>query len=167
MKNLQVYRYVDAVDRYGSIRKAAEQLAITPSALNRRVLALEDELGVPIFERLGRGVRLSAAGELVVHVFRRQLARRAANQKFPTFPACDAAMSPLHVAKRCCRMYFRNRSKRTKRNFRMSPSRCWSKMAMRPNNPSLITPQTSRLFLSRFGIQSFKLCCPSANRYMP
>ena len=74
MKNLQVYRYVDAVDRYGSIRKAAEQLAITPSALNRRVLALEDELGVPIFERLGRGVRLSAAGELVVHVFRRQLA---------------------------------------------------------------------------------------------
>ena len=74
MRNLQVYRYVDAVVRHGSIRKAAEGLAITPSALNRRILALEDELGVPIFERLGRGVRLSTAGELIVDVFRRQLA---------------------------------------------------------------------------------------------
>lgn len=74
MKNLQVYRYVDAVVRHGSIRKAAEVLAITPSALNRRILALEYELGVPIFERMGRGVRLSTAGELLVDVFRRQLA---------------------------------------------------------------------------------------------
>lgn len=74
VNNLQIYRYVDAVVRYGSIRKAAEQLAITPSALNRRILALEDELGVPLFERLGRGMRLSAAGELMVHMFRRQLA---------------------------------------------------------------------------------------------
>lgn len=74
MRNLTIYRYIDAVARAGSIRKAADQLAITPSALNRRILALEQELDVPIFERLGRGVRLSTAGELLIHMFRRQLA---------------------------------------------------------------------------------------------
>jgi DNA-binding transcriptional LysR family regulator len=74
MRNLLICRYVDTIARTGSIRQAAEQLAITPSALNRRILALEDELGVQLFERLGRGVRLSTAGEIVVDVFRKQLA---------------------------------------------------------------------------------------------
>ncbi|MCV6597913.1 MAG: LysR family transcriptional regulator [Mangrovicoccus sp.] len=74
MRNLQLFRYVDAVARTGSIRRAAEELAITPSALNRRILALEEEMGVELFERLGRGVRLSTAGELSIHSFRRQLA---------------------------------------------------------------------------------------------
>ncbi|ESR24877.1 LysR family transcriptional regulator [Lutibaculum baratangense] len=74
MRNLRVYRYVDAVARLGSIRKAAEHLAVTPSALNRRILALEEELGVQLFERRSRGVRLNTAGELVIHLFRRQLA---------------------------------------------------------------------------------------------
>ena len=46
MKNLQINRYVDAIARTGSIRKASEQLSITPSALNRRILALEEELDI-------------------------------------------------------------------------------------------------------------------------
>jgi DNA-binding transcriptional LysR family regulator len=74
MRNLLVYRYVDTVARTGSFRKAADLLAVTPSALNRRILSLEDELGTPVFERLSRGVRLSSAGELLIHMFRRQLA---------------------------------------------------------------------------------------------
>jgi len=74
MRNLQVYRYLDTTARLGSIRKAAEHLAITPSALNRRILALEEELGVQVLERLGRGVRLSTAGELLIGVFRKHLA---------------------------------------------------------------------------------------------
>lgn len=73
MKHLQSFRYVDAVARTGSIRGAAETLAITPSALNRRVLALEDELGVPIFERLSHGVRLSTAGEILIEHIRGQI----------------------------------------------------------------------------------------------
>lgn len=73
MKHLQSFRYVDAIARTGSIRGAAETLAITPSALNRRVLALEDELGVPIFERLAHGVRLSTAGEILIEHIRSQL----------------------------------------------------------------------------------------------
>jgi DNA-binding transcriptional LysR family regulator len=66
-------RYVDAVVRAGSIRKAAEALAITSTALNRRILAMEQDLGVPIFERLPRGVRLSTAGEILIQHVRSQL----------------------------------------------------------------------------------------------
>src|ERR1700742_413309 len=60
----RLFRYVDAVGRYGSIRKAAEALHVVSSALNRRILDLEAELGSPLFERLPRGVRPTAAGEL-------------------------------------------------------------------------------------------------------
>ena len=74
MRFLQPLVYVDAIARAGSIRRAAETLAITSTALNRRVLALEEELGAPLFERLPGGVRLSAAGELFVHHARRELA---------------------------------------------------------------------------------------------
>jgi DNA-binding transcriptional LysR family regulator len=60
----RVLSYVDAVARHGSIRKAAEALNVASSALNRQVLDLEADLGVALFERLPRGVRLTAAGEV-------------------------------------------------------------------------------------------------------
>ncbi|MEM8553728.1 MAG: LysR family transcriptional regulator [Pseudomonadota bacterium] len=72
MRHLEPLAYIDAIARAGSIRQAAESLAITSTALNRRVLALEEELGVPIFERLPRGVRLTTAGELLVGHIRTQ-----------------------------------------------------------------------------------------------
>jgi DNA-binding transcriptional LysR family regulator len=56
--------YVDAVARHGSIRKAADALNVASSALNRQILDLEWDLGSALFERLPRGVRLTAAGEV-------------------------------------------------------------------------------------------------------
>jgi DNA-binding transcriptional LysR family regulator len=73
MRHLQTLQFIDSVARAGSIRKAAETMAITSTALNRRILAVEEELGVPIFERLPRGVRLSTAGELLIHHIRSQV----------------------------------------------------------------------------------------------
>jgi DNA-binding transcriptional LysR family regulator len=73
MRHLAQLKYLDAVARAGSIRKAADTLAITSTALNRRILALEEDMGVPIFERLPRGVRLTTAGELLIHHVRTQL----------------------------------------------------------------------------------------------
>jgi DNA-binding transcriptional LysR family regulator len=58
MRHLTHLIYIEIIARAGSIRKAAETLSITSTALNRRVLALEEELGEPVFERLPRGVRL-------------------------------------------------------------------------------------------------------------
>ena len=73
MRHLLPLRYIDAIAKAGSIRKAAQQLAITSTALNRRILSMEEELGVPIFERMPRGVRLSTAGEILIHHIRNQL----------------------------------------------------------------------------------------------
>lgn len=69
----RIFTYVDAVARHGSIRKAAEALHVVSSALNRRILDLEEELGSPLFERLPRGVRPTAAGELFLAYVRRSL----------------------------------------------------------------------------------------------
>lgn len=74
MRHLRILNYVDEVARAGSIRRAADRLHITASALNRRIQDLEAELGTQIFERLPRGVRLNAAGELLIRHIRSQLA---------------------------------------------------------------------------------------------
>lgn len=42
MRHLRLLNYIDEVARVGSIRKAAERLNITASALNRRVQDVED-----------------------------------------------------------------------------------------------------------------------------
>jgi DNA-binding transcriptional LysR family regulator len=72
MKHLRILRYVDEVARTGSIRKAADHLNVTASAVNRRIMDLEEELGAALFERRPRGVRLTAAGEVFVHYLREQ-----------------------------------------------------------------------------------------------
>jgi len=74
MRHLRFLRYVDQVARSGSIRKAAETMNVTASALNRRIMDLEEELGTPLFERQPRGMRLTAAGEVFARHIRDQLA---------------------------------------------------------------------------------------------
>ena len=75
MNHLRFLNYVDEVARVGSIRQAADRLHIAPSAVNRRILDLEEELGTPLFERLPRGVRLTTAGELFVAYIRSRAAQ--------------------------------------------------------------------------------------------
>jgi DNA-binding transcriptional LysR family regulator len=72
MKHLETLRLIQDVARTGSIRKA-EDMNITSSALNRRIQRFEEEFGSKIFERLPRGVRLNAAGELLIQHYRAQL----------------------------------------------------------------------------------------------
>ncbi|PKO37387.1 MAG: LysR family transcriptional regulator [Betaproteobacteria bacterium HGW-Betaproteobacteria-6] len=53
--------------RHLSYARAAEELHLTPPAVSMQLKQLEDNVGLPLFERLGRGVALTAAGELLVH----------------------------------------------------------------------------------------------------
>lgn len=53
--------------RLGSIRSAARVLNMTPSSVSRSIRALEDDLHAALFERGGQRLRLSAAGELLLH----------------------------------------------------------------------------------------------------
>lgn len=59
---LQVLRIAEC----GSINKAAEILNVSQSALTRSLGRLEAELGVSLFERSGKGVRLTAFGESIL-----------------------------------------------------------------------------------------------------
>ncbi|SFL00468.1 LysR family transcriptional regulator [Methylorubrum salsuginis] len=70
MKHLRSLTAIAEVARCGSVRRAAERLALTPSALTRQIQDIEYELGTPIFERLAQGMRLNAAGELLVRHIR-------------------------------------------------------------------------------------------------
>jgi DNA-binding transcriptional LysR family regulator len=61
-----ILKYLEEVARHGSIRKAAEALNIASSAVNRQVLRVEAEIGAPLFDRRRNGVRLTAAGEILL-----------------------------------------------------------------------------------------------------
>ena len=61
-----VLRYFEAVAEEGSIRRASERLHISPSAVDRQILKLEDYFGTPLFERHPNGMRLTDAGQLVL-----------------------------------------------------------------------------------------------------
>ncbi|MDH6267352.1 DNA-binding transcriptional LysR family regulator [Rhizobium sp. SG_E_25_P2] len=62
---------LDAVARAGSFRRAAENLNMSASAINRQILNLEEDVGLPLLERLPRGVRPTAAGERLLADIRR------------------------------------------------------------------------------------------------
>lgn len=64
-------RYFLAVAEAGSIRSASRELNVAASAINRQVLWLEDALGLQLFDRVGRRLRLSQAGELLLAHIRR------------------------------------------------------------------------------------------------
>lgn len=53
---------IRAIARHGGFRAASDATGVAQSAISRRVRHLEDRLKVVIFERDGRGVRLTAAG---------------------------------------------------------------------------------------------------------
>ncbi len=55
--------YFVRIAELGSITRAASHLRIAQPALTRQVQRLEDELGVALFTRVNRGVRLTEAGE--------------------------------------------------------------------------------------------------------
>ena len=72
--NLQQLRYVLAVSETRSFTRAAESLFVVQSALSQQVRKLEDELGVPIFNRTTRSVSLTPAGEALLPLLRQVIA---------------------------------------------------------------------------------------------
>jgi DNA-binding transcriptional LysR family regulator len=57
-----------------SFDRAAEVLHYAQSTVSAQIKALEDELGVPLFDRLGRQIVLTDAGEKLLKYSRRLLA---------------------------------------------------------------------------------------------
>jgi DNA-binding transcriptional LysR family regulator len=63
--NFTRLRYLDKVVRLGSIRRAAESLHVAASAISRQLASFEQELDTMLFEKSGRGLKLTPAGEVV------------------------------------------------------------------------------------------------------
>lgn len=70
-----------AVAETGSFSQAAERLFVTQPAASKRIAALEDDLGVTLFDRLGREVHLTEAGQTLLHSARRILADMATSRE--------------------------------------------------------------------------------------
>ncbi len=102
----------DAVAREGSMTAAATVLGYTQSAVSQAVAALEKEAGTPLLERYARGVRPTAAGEVLARhaaVLREQLAQasgdlddhlhlRAGRLRLAAFPSAASVLVPPAVA---------------------------------------------------------------------
>jgi DNA-binding transcriptional LysR family regulator len=66
--NLTAFRYFDTAAKAGSFVQAAQLLHVTHGAVSRQIRALEESLGVELFERRNRAVFLTQAGRQLLHV---------------------------------------------------------------------------------------------------
>jgi DNA-binding transcriptional LysR family regulator len=68
LRQLEIIR---AIADAGSFTAAGEKLRVSQSAVSRQILLLEDELGEPVFHRIGRRIRITPAGESLLHLSHR------------------------------------------------------------------------------------------------
>lgn len=64
--DLTLLRSLLAVAEHGAVTEAAHALGLSQSALSRRIAQLEQALGAPLLERAGRGVVLTAVGQIAL-----------------------------------------------------------------------------------------------------
>ncbi|NDA46153.1 MAG: LysR family transcriptional regulator [Alphaproteobacteria bacterium] len=88
--NLRDLRYITALARLGHFGRAAEACHISQPTLSGQILKLEEELGIAIFERVGRSVRVTAAGEQII-----EQAQRAVQAADDILASARAARDPL------------------------------------------------------------------------
>src|SRR5690606_28685052 len=88
--------YVLAVVDQGSFTAAAASIPVSQPALSQAVKSLERELGVELFHRLGRSVRMTAAGEAFIGPARAVM-REAANARAAVADVAGMAAGHLDV----------------------------------------------------------------------
>jgi DNA-binding transcriptional LysR family regulator len=68
LRQLEIIR---AIAETGSFTAAGDKLHVSQSAISRQIILLEEELGEPVFHRIGRRIRITAAGESLLHLSHR------------------------------------------------------------------------------------------------
>jgi LysR family transcriptional regulator, cyn operon transcriptional activator len=63
MMNLKHLRTFAVIAKHGSVAKAADELRITQPALSRQIKTLQEELGLRLFDLVGRRLSLTAEGK--------------------------------------------------------------------------------------------------------
>jgi len=72
---IQQLRLLEAVARHHSITRAAEEVHLTQPSVSMQVRTLEEKIGMPLTEQVGRKLHLTRAGEVVAAAAREILAR--------------------------------------------------------------------------------------------
>ena len=111
--DLNRLRVLAAVAREGSVTRAAEALHYSQPAISHHLGRLETELGIPLLQRAGRGVRLTEAGRVLAERADEILGRvrsaeaevaayaglRAGRVRLATFPSALATVVPQVAAR--------------------------------------------------------------------
>lgn len=71
--SLRLLMGFEAAARHGNFSRAADELCLSQSAVSHQVQQLEAQLGQPLFRRLGRGVELTVAGEVLQRSVQRSM----------------------------------------------------------------------------------------------
>jgi len=71
--SLKLLMGFEAAARHGNFSRAADELHISQSAISHQVQQLESEIGQPLFRRVGRGVELTVAGEVLLRSVQRSV----------------------------------------------------------------------------------------------
>ena len=72
METARLRAYVETADK-GSVKAAADSLGYTPSAISQLITALEKELGITLFTRSQKGMKLTAEGREMLPLVRSYL----------------------------------------------------------------------------------------------
>jgi len=109
MLNFKHLHYFASVARSGGVIRAAERLHLTPQTLSGQIAQLEERLGVALFERVGRRLKLTEAGRLALsyaeEIFQtgmelEDLLKNGADRRFITFRVGIADVVPKFIAHR-------------------------------------------------------------------
>lgn len=68
LRQLEIIR---AIADTGSFTAAGDKLHVSQSAISRQIILLEEELGEPVFHRIGRRIRITQAGESLLQLSHR------------------------------------------------------------------------------------------------
>lgn len=71
--SLRLLAGFEAAARHGNFSRAADELCLSQSAISHQIQQLEEQVGQPLFRRVGRGVELSIAGEVLQRSVMRSL----------------------------------------------------------------------------------------------
>lgn len=82
---------IRAVDRFGTLTEAANQLCLTQSALSHTIKKLDHQLGTPVWNKEGRHLRLTQAGQQLLQL---------ANRVLPQFEHAETAMAQIAAGQR-------------------------------------------------------------------
>lgn len=99
--SLNLLRTFDVAARHLSFTLAAQELCITPSAVSQQIRALEEQLGVELFDRQPRALQLTTPGQQYWQEIRQHLqgiedsTRRLVNPQQPARPLKVSLMPPM------------------------------------------------------------------------